>query len=117
MDTISARILVRRDTVDNWNANRSFIPLRGEIIVYTDYGKVYDELGNEVNIPWVKIGDGNAYLIDLPFVGDDVRFQILHALRNHTDDTEVHITQQEREFWNNKLNCKVSDGVLILNRQ
>ena len=116
-NTINARILARRDTTEHWNANRSFVPLRGEVIVYTDHGQMEDGYGNTINVPGVKIGDGSAYLIDLPFVGNDTRYQILQELREHSGNTVIHVTQQDRDFWNNKLNCLVNDGVLTLNRQ
>lgn len=37
---------------------------------------------------------------------------------NHMNDTNIHITPEERIFWNNKLNCEdeVSGEELILNR-
>ena len=104
------------DTTENWNAKRSYRPLRGDIIVYTDHGQIVDVYGETVNVPGVKIGDGNAYLIDLPFVGADVRYQILTELREHTGNTGIHVTPEEKEFWNNKLNCTVNDGNLVLNR-
>lgn len=116
MDTLNARILARRDTTENWNAKRDFIPLRGEVIIYLDHGTIQDDFGNDINVPGIKIGDGNAYLIDLPFVGNDVRYQILTELRQHENNKIIHITSEEREFWNNKLNCTVSNGNLILNR-
>lgn len=104
------------DTTANWNAKRSYQPLRGDVIVYTDHGQIDDGYGNMIDVPGVKIGDGNAYLIDLPFVGADVRFQILRELRAHTSNTLIHVTPEEKEFWNNKLNCQVNDGNLVLNR-
>lgn len=116
MDTVNARILVRRDTTENWNAVRSFIPMRGEIIIYTDHGKIEDEYHNRINVPGIKIGDGSAYLIDLPFVNDDVRYQILTELRMHSGNTDIHVTAEEKTFWNNKLNCIVEGENLILNR-
>lgn len=116
MDTINARILARRDTTLEWNSNRSFIPMRGEIIIYTDYGKIYDEFGNETNVPGVKIGDGSAYLIDLPFVNDNVKRDILQELGEHANNTNIHVTSTEKDFWNNKLNFEVFNGNLILNR-
>ena len=117
MDRVKTRILATRDTTENWNAKRDFIPLRGEVIIYTDHGQMDDGFGNMIDVPGIKIGDGGAYLIDLPFVGNDVRYQILQELREHTGNEVIHITQEEREFWNNKLNCEVSaDGVLTLNR-
>jgi len=117
MTTLDARILARRDTTDNWNANRSFIPLRGEVIIYTDYGHIDDGFGNIISVPGIKIGDGNAYLIDLPFVGADVRYQILNELRAHSNNKLIHVTQEDKDFWNNKLNYTINDGNLIFNRK
>lgn len=40
-------------------------------------------------------------------------------MKNHMNDTNIHITPKERVFWNNKLNCEdeVSGEELILNRK
>lgn len=121
MGTEQVRIIrsgqsVYMDTTANWNAKRDYIPNRGDIIVYTDHGQIDDGYGNIIDVPGVKIGDGNAYLIDLPFVGADVRYQILTELRAHTGNTLIHVTPEEKEFWNNKLNCTVNGENLILNR-
>ena len=116
MDTLNARILARRDTTENWNAHRDFIPMLGEIVIYTDYGTIDDGYGNTINVPGIKIGDGNAYLIDLPFVGADVRYSILQELRQHTNDWTIHVSAEDRQFWDNKLNCTVVGEKLIMNR-
>lgn len=116
MDTVNARILARRDTTENWNNHRNFVPMLGEIIIYTDAGTMDDGYGNEINVPGIKIGDGNAYLIDLPFVGNDQRYAILQELRNHTNDWTIHVSPDDRNFWNNKLNCLVEGEKLIMNR-
>ena len=116
MDTVNARILARRDTTANWNTHRDFIPMRGEVIIYTDHGTVEDDQGHTINVPGVKIGDGSSYLIDLPFSGDDVRYQILTEIREHSGNTEIHVTAAEKTFWNNKLNCVTDNETLIINR-
>lgn len=116
MGIVNARILARRDTTANWNAHRDFIPLRGEMIVYEDYGSTEDGYGNRINVPGIKIGDGRAYLIDLPFAGNEVSHQILAELRAHTGDAGIHVTAAEKDGWNNKLNCTIRDGNLTLNR-
>lgn len=116
MDTLNARILARRDTTANWNEHRDFVPMRGEIIVYMDAGQMDDGYGNTINVPGIKIGDGNAYLIDLPFVGAEQRYAILQELRAHTSDWSIHVTAEDRTFWNNKLNYSIYDGTLIFNR-
>lgn len=97
-------------TTAEWNKQLTFIPAKGDIILYTD--KV--ELGNSTYAPGLKIGDGTTYCIDLPFLGDDV----METLLAHIQDTTSHITEAERQFWNNKINCKdsVDAETLILNR-
>ena len=116
MDMVNARISHKSDTTEHWNAARTFIPLRGEIIIYTDHGQIDDGYGNMINVPGIKIGDGSAYLIDLPFVGAEERYAILSELRNHTSDWSIHVSTADRIRWDNTLNYSVNDGNLILNR-
>lgn len=84
-------------TTATWNSQPSLISDRGYIYIYSDYKQ--NEQGQ--NIAGMKVGDGNAYLIDMPFT-DEVLYE-------HLADTVHHITQQEREFWNNKVRCYMSD--------
>lgn len=107
---------VQKDTTANWNSKIGYVPEKNDVIIYSDHGQMDDGFGNTIDVPAIKIGDGNAYLVDLPFVGDDVRYQILTELRSHTGNSFIHVTQEEKEFWNNKLNCTVNNGNLILNR-
>lgn len=113
--TLKARILAKRDTTANWNAAIGFIPMQGEIIIYTDYQtKVID--GESVNIPGIKVGSGNAYVQDLAFVGELEREIILE----HTHDEGIHVTSAEKLIWSNKLNVdddnEVVNESLIFNR-
>ena len=126
--TINTRIQFKRDTTENWNNAVGFIPLAGEVIVYTDYEtKTYqtEEYGETVTktvqIPNIKIGTGNAYVQDLAFVDEKTR-DILMA---HIEDHDIHVTLQEKVFWNNKINVddaaeqisgELADETLILNR-
>lgn len=125
---IDTRIQLKRDTTENWNNAKRFIPLPGEVIVYTDYEtKTYtvEEYGETVTktveIPNIKIGTGNAYVQDLGFVDEKTR-DILMA---HIQDHDIHVTLQEKLFWNNKINVddaeeqvsgELEDETLILNR-
>lgn len=110
--------IVSENTTSGWNENPMYLPKRGEICVYTDYVTQEDDMGNTIVYPGFKIGDGNSYLIDMPFVGAEIRYEILRQLQAHTSNTAIHITQSEREFWNNKLNYEYdeSEEILILNR-
>ena len=101
------------DSMINWEANPLFIPKKGDIIIFFDKTKIIKD-GSEIEIPGFKIGDGKAYNIDLPFVGDDIIEQLLA----HINDTSKHVTEKEREYWNNKISCEdtIVDETLILLR-
>lgn len=79
------------NTTSVWNSTPDLISLKDIIYVYTDHHVSEDGQ----NIPGFKVGDGSAYLIDLPF-NDDI-------VMKHISDTSIHITDDEREFWNNKV--------------
>lgn len=92
-----------------------YIPNAGVIIVYSDYGSTVID-GETVPVAGIKIGSGNAYVQDLAFIGDDVKA----ALLNHIADDSVHITPEDRAFWDNKLNVtdyrEVVDETLVFHR-
>lgn len=108
--------IVSENTTAGWNANPQYLPKRGEICIYTDYTVRQDDLGNTITYPGIKVGDGNSYLIDMPFVGAETRYMLLEQLRIHEENTSIHVTQAEKEFWNNKLNYDISNEELILTR-
>lgn len=122
--TMNARIQLKRDTTANWNAARGFIPLQGEVIIYTDYDSYEKEVDGRVKtilVPNIKIGDGMAYVQDLPFVSQELR----DTLMEHITNMDIHVTLGEKSFWNNKINVddayeqvheELVDETLILNR-
>ena len=55
-----SRIIHKHDTEANWNKATSFIPLKGEIIIY-------DQDSNH-NYPRIKIGDGTSKVSALSFI-------------------------------------------------
>ena len=52
--TIKTRIQNKIDTSANWAKATSFVPLKGEIVIYSDLNQI-------------KIGDGINKINDLPF--------------------------------------------------
>ena len=122
--TVSSRIQFKRDTTANWDAARGFIPLEGEVIVYNDYKTIIKEIDGEeriVQIPGMKVGDGRAYVQDLPFIDEELRDKIM----SHISNTDVHVSLAEKSFWNNKINVddayeniynELENETLILNR-
>lgn len=85
-------------TTAEWNAQSQLQSETGKVYVYTDHR--IDSQGNR--IAGIKMGDGNAYLIDLPFQDE--------AIYEHIEDSTIHITAAERAFWNDKVRCYYSSG-------
>lgn len=85
------------NTTEGWDKQTSLIAKKGAIYIYGDYKKAED--GNP--IAGIKVGTGTAYLIDLPFTTE--------IYDNHINDKTIHITGEEREFWNNKVSCFISE--------
>lgn len=83
-------------TVEYFNNHPSLRSEEGAIYIYWDHQK--DE--NDNNIPGFKVGDGNAYVIDMPFSDD---LYIKHIL-----DMTIHVTQEDKDSWNNKVTCFIN---------
>jgi len=90
---VDGKVPVLYNTTTGWNSQPSLVSAQGFLYVYTDYKKN----AQNQDIAGIKFGDGQAYLIDLPFIDE--------MLYEHLNDNIKHITQQEREFWNNKVRC------------
>lgn len=84
-------------TTAQWNAQVSLESVAETMYVYTDHAT--DSQGNP--IAGIKVGDGSAYLIDLPFTDT--------VMMEHITDNVRHVTAQERAFWNEKVRC-YTDG-------
>ena len=65
--TIKTRILQKIATTAEWDSQPDFIPLKGEICIYSDKNFVSHE---GKNYPGIKIGDGGTSITSLPFVDD-----------------------------------------------
>ena len=98
-DGIIKRNIINQDTnfilsntTQGWNNQSSLISKSNTLYIYTDY---YQSQNN--NIPGIKIGDGKAYLIDLPFIDS--------LLMDHINNNTIHITEDQRSFWNEKIRC------------
>lgn len=92
-------------TTEEWNSRVGYIPENNLICIYDDYKTVVDQEGNEQKIKGFKIGDGKAYLIDLPFVSEDVS----DRLDDHITNYIIHTNAAEKALWSSKINC---DGVV-----
>lgn len=90
---ISQESKIYYDTTAHWDEKPDFVPEGGCVVIYSDWGR--DPTGRLV--AGFKVGDGTTRLLDLPFTDQ------MYA--DHINDTVIHITQQERTDWNNKVTC------------
>lgn len=102
------------NSTEYWNEH-DYIPEAGEIIIYSDY-KSYEDEGETVLVPGIKLGSGNAYLSDLAFLGEADTL----ALMNHIANSDIHVTRAQKVYWDGKLNIddehEVVNETLIFNR-
>lgn len=98
---------IRINTTSAWNSDISYVPQKGQIIIYSD-GSVKDG----VSYPRFKVGDGNAFLIDLPFLSGELEA----ILNDHINNSSIHISAEERTKWNSHVSASYSgeDETLIL---
>lgn len=92
-------------TSQDFNSQTNLIGANNAIYIYTDYQQ--DSEGND--IAGIKIGDGNAFLIDKPFIDT--------IMMEHINDTVRHITAQERLNWNNKVSARWANNTLFLENE
>lgn len=81
--------IVACKTSAEWAELTDLVSREGEIYVYSDAGAEGE--------PMIKIGDGNAYVVDLPF----------------TAATDFRITDQDIQNWNNKVAVRIEGDRLI----
>lgn len=101
--TVDTTGKVKSATTAEWAQQTSLTSEKDVIYVYTDH-----QTDNGKNIPGIKIGDGLAYVVDLPFV-DTIYMK-------HIADTDIHITAEERVKWNKAITAdiKSTDENLVL---
>lgn len=80
-------------TCAEWAQLTELVSVKGEMYVYSDAEQ--DSDGNP--IPKVKIGDGLAYVVDLPFVSA----------------TDMRITDEDIQNWNDKVSIRIEGEMLI----
>ena len=82
-------------TTAEWEKQPSMVSEPGALYIWSDYRQ--DEQGN--NIPGVRIGDGNAYVTDLPFQDGD--------FLAHIQNTDIHVTAEQKAYWDDKITCYI----------
>lgn len=91
------------NTTEGWNKKIGVVSEKNVIYVYTDYTE---------NSPGIKIGDGLAYIIDLPFITGDYE-TLARSLSDHINDDSIHVTPEEKAFWNSKHKAFVTGETIV----
>ena len=102
-------------TTEEWNEQRLLRSEKKTIYIYTDHEIIQSGDENEPPVyrPGIKVGDGNAYLIDIPFIMGDYD-TLERNLTEHVSNTSIHVTEAEKTFWNNKMRAYVEDETLVI---
>ena len=78
------------NTVEGWGQQPTLRSEKDAVYIYTD---ALDD--NGVDIPRLKIGDGMAYVVDLPF---------LNTLEiEHINNAAIHVSTEDRLNWDGKV--------------
>lgn len=101
---INQKLTMIAKTKAEWQNSDKITSQPNVLYVTTDYKSVTKD-GTTYQIPSFKLGDGNAYVVDLPNATVDEE-----TFLNHVNDRVVHITQAEREFWNNKNRAEIDEN-------
>lgn len=78
-----------------WDLDPTKISDFGTVYIYTDYQNIDNQ-----NVPGMKVGDGSTPIVDLPFT--------TKKYDQHVADTSIHVTDEEKLFWNDKMRCYMS---------
>lgn len=89
------------NTTENWDADTTTVSEENTLYIYTDY-----QTTESGNILGIKIGDGKAFIVDLPF-SDTI-------MQQHMANTDIHVTPEEKAFWNSKNRAVTYGENLIL---
>ena len=85
---------------------KTTVPPRGQLVIFSDLRERTNSEGSKIISAGIKIGDGEKTIEQLPFID--------WFYWNHIKDANIHVTSEQKIFWNNKISCKVDDETLNL---
>lgn len=81
------------NTTAYWNAHSTYVPRKGEVIIYSDGGSI-TEGGTTVEIPKIKIGDGTTTVVNLPFTDSDTQGGIAGTLDTTNTSSQTPVASE-----------------------
>ena len=83
---------------------KTTVPPRGQLVIFSDLRSIKKSDGTTITSAGIKVGDGNTSIEQLPFID--------WFYWDHLNDANIHVTAEEKTFWNNKISCEVLDETL-----
>lgn len=87
-------------TVEDFKARSGEVSVKNVLYVRTDYGGE--------GHPGISIGDGNAYIGDLPVIGD-----VNQDIIKHIADSAIHVSAKDRTNWDDKVTASLNGDTLV----
>ena len=89
---------------------KTTVPPRGQLVIFSDLRSIEvtnsDSSKSTITSAGIKVGDGEKTIEQLPFID--------WFYWDHINDKNIHVTSEQKKFWNNKITCKVDDETLNL---
>lgn len=119
---LNSRISQKSDYNANWaKVQNSFVPMRGEGIVYLDRSIITYSDNTKKYCPGYKIGDGEHTLAQLAFVDENTYQSVMKKIaelesffNGHTNNTSIHVSDEDRQFWDSKAAIDETNEILVL---
>ena len=77
------------------------IPPKGQLVIFSDLRSITKSDGTTITSAGIKVGDGIKTIEQLPFID--------WFYWDHINDANIHVTAEQKTFWNNKITCEVSE--------
>ena len=95
-------------TTADFEYMKTTVPSIGQLFILTDLRSIKKSDGTTITSAGIKVGDGIKTIEQLPFID--------WFYWDHLNDANIHVTAEEKTFWNNKITCEVLDETLNLKK-
>ena len=85
---------------------KTTVPPIGQLFILTDLRSITKSDGTTITSAGIKVGDGIKTIEQLPFID--------WFYWDHINDKNIHVTVEQKTFWDNKISCDVDDETLNL---
>lgn len=85
---------------------KTTVPPKGQLVIYSDLRSITKSDGTTITSAGIKVGDGNTTIEQLPFID--------WFYWDHIIDDKIHVTEEQKKFWDSKISCDVDDETLNL---